>query len=103
MDGYLAQVERTTTSYLNVGVQEGPTIDTLHRAHRNHCTLHLPSTCAIDTGNYVDAVLGSPDVEASHEEPFEPLAPLDTRAAAKALYGDAKLEEDEESGASEVE
>ena len=81
----------------------GPHINAIHMALREHCTLHFPSTLAIDAGNDVGCVLCPPDVEASHEEPFEPLAPLDTIAAAKALYGDAKLEDDEESASSEVE
>ena len=90
--GYLAQIESCTIAYMNVRLQEGPNMNFVHRVQPKSAALHFPSI--LEPG-WAKLVAAPQEVEASLEELVAAPAPVDTKAMSMALYGNAKLEEDD--------
>ena len=116
VNGFLAQVESVTKAYLKVRLQEGPNAQQQARASPKHCTLYFASTLVGDACKHVEGekpVQAEADAQEETSEALAPkdtaaatsqaLVPKDTAAAVKALYGEKKLEEDDESVESDAE
>ena len=123
VNGYLAQVEAVTKAYLKVCMQDGPNAQQHTRAQPKHCTLYFASTlagaagekpaeAAADAKEVSSEAVAPTDTAAATSQVLVPkddaaassraLVPRDTAAAVKALYGEKKLEEDDDESVEEV-
>jgi hypothetical protein len=119
----LAQVEAVSKAYLKVRMQDGPNAQQHTRAQPKHCTLYFASTsagaageqpagAAADAKEGISEAVAPTDTAAATSQVLVPkddaaassraLVPRDTAAAVKALYGEKKLESDDDESVEEV-